>query len=39
MEQYFQFTGLTLDDMQEEMKPQALEETSRTDLFLKNRCS
>ena len=24
MEQYFQFTGMTLDKMQEEMKPQAL---------------
>ena len=24
MEQYFQFTGMTLEKMQEEMKPQAL---------------
>lgn len=33
MEQYFQFTGLTVDKMMEEMKPQAVERI-RTRLVL-----
>ena len=34
MEQYFQFTGQSVDKMMEDMKPQLLRE-SRQDLFLR----